>query len=114
MLLQTPVCGLQVRDSVRGKFVSEVATTNYWLYQWLDDNGVRKSEDVFKVLRPRQAIDRLLELQANAPTHSTQPFASGQSVMAGRRIDLSGMLGCGDFECLLPQIAHIRAAERNG
>lgn len=80
------------------------AATSYWLYQWLDENGVRKSEDLSKVLRHRQTIDRLLELDANASAHSIPPLTSGQSLIAGRRIDLSGHLGCAHVECILPQI----------
>ena len=79
--------------------------SNYWLYQWIDDHGIRKTEDLTKALRRPRSIEHLLELQEAAdPSTCYGSSLSGQSLLAGRRIDLSGYQGCCHFDCVLPQI----------
>ncbi len=78
--------------------------SDYWMYRWIDEQGIRKAQDLYKVLRRPEAIDRLLEHEsAHQPTTYDSQMLS-QSVVAGRRVDLSGFLNCPHFDCVSPQI----------
>jgi hypothetical protein len=78
--------------------------STYWLYQWIDDQGIRKPDDLHKALRRPEAIDRLLELEDSAQSAIYDPRRRSKSVVAGRRVDLSGFLDCSHFECIQPKI----------
>jgi hypothetical protein len=77
----------------------------HWLYLWIDEEGIRTSGDYVKAIRKRGAFDHLREL-----SHSvlSEPIAdkgnASASVLASRRLDLSGALSCPDFECQVPVI----------
>lgn len=80
-------------------------SSDYWLYEWMDDRGIRKAADLRKALRSPAAIDRLVELREDrAGTRDVDVMSLSAPVIAGRRVDLSGYLGCNHFECILPQI----------
>ena len=80
-------------------------SSDYWLYEWMDDRGIRKTADLRKALRSSAAIDHLIELREDrAGTEYVDVTSLGAPVIAGRRVDLSGYLGCTHFECILPQI----------
>jgi hypothetical protein len=87
----------------------QMAEPAYWMYQWIDEEGIRREADIRKVLRRPQATNHLLELQNSSPPVTYITEAPGQSVVAGRRVDLSGFLDCSHFECLLPQIDRLFA-----
>jgi hypothetical protein len=71
----------------------------------MDDRGIRKAADLRKALRSPAAIDTLIELQEEHAGKIDVDVASLSSpVIAGRRVDLSGYLGCNHFECIVPQI----------
>ncbi len=79
--------------------------SNYWLYEWIDEQEIRKPANLRKALRNPSAIDRLIELSENRTgIVSSDTSALDAPVIAGRRIDLSGYLGCNHFECIAPQI----------
>lgn len=78
--------------------------TAYWMYQWIDEQGLERPADIFKVLRRPRAIDRLLELEDVREPVAYKGDMQAKSVVAGRRVDLSGFLDCPHFECVLPQI----------
>ena len=81
------------------------ASSDYWLYQWMDDREIRKAADLRKALRSQAAVDRLIELREDRTGSMSGDAASlDASVIASRRIDLSGYLGCNHFECIVPQI----------
>lgn len=80
-------------------------SSDYWLYEWIDEREIRKAADLRKVLRKSAAIDRLIGLSEDrAGTIRGNTASLDSPVIAGRRIDLSGHLGCADFECIAPQI----------
>jgi hypothetical protein len=80
-------------------------SSEYWLCEWMDDRGIRKAADLRKALRSPAAIDNLIELQEGHAEKINIDIASLSSpVIAGRRVDLSGYLGCNHFECIVPQI----------
>jgi hypothetical protein len=81
------------------------SSSDYWLYEWMDDREIRKSADLRKALRSPAAIDRLIELwEDRAGSISIDTASLDSPVIAGRRVDLSGYLGCDHFECIVPQI----------
>jgi hypothetical protein len=77
----------------------------YWLYRWIDEIGIRSIKDLHKAAKSTPNIDRLQELSYldTAEPLSGRELAYG-SVVAGRRIDLSGSMGCIHFDCIAPQI----------
>lgn len=80
-------------------------SSEYWLYEWIDDRGIRKAADLRKALRSPAAIDTLIELREDHAGNISVDIASLSSpVIAARRVDLSGYLGCNHFECIVPQI----------
>ena len=85
----------------------EVSPNQYWLYRWIDEYGIRTMGDCVKVTRKKNALDRLFELSEAAPTSNDSEFIPRYSVVAGSRVDLSGKLSCGHFECLVPQVDYI-------
>jgi hypothetical protein len=78
----------------------------YWLYQWIDEYAIRTVGDCAKVARKKAAIDRLHELSAEAASIPIECIPR-HSVVAGSRIDLSGELDCGDYDCVIPQIDYV-------
>jgi hypothetical protein len=83
----------------------DTAVSDYWLYEWMDEREVRKPGDLGKALRSAGAINRLLELQnTRSGTVNNNKDLQGQSIIAGRRVDLTGFLGCAHFDCVFPQI----------
>jgi hypothetical protein len=80
-------------------------SSDYWLYEWIDDRGIRKAADLRKALRNPVAIDHLIELREDhAEAKDIDVTSLSAPVIAGRRVDLSGYLGCNHFECIVPQI----------
>ena len=81
------------------------SSSDYWLYEWMDERQIRKAADLRKALRSPATIDRLIELRDDRTGSINIDTASLDSpVIAGRRVDLSGYLGCDHFECIVPQI----------
>lgn len=78
--------------------------SSYYLYRWIDEQGIRKPDDLRKALRSADAIDRLLELQDSVRPAIYDPQMLNQAVIAGRRVDLSGFLDCPHFDCVQPKI----------
>jgi hypothetical protein len=80
--------------------------SQYWLYRWIDEYGIRTTGDFIKVTRKASSLDRLHEL-SDAETAIAAKDVPGYSVLAGSRVDLSADLGCPDYECLVPQVDHL-------
>lgn len=83
----------------------EARDYKYWQYRWIDEFDIHTMKDFSKVVKKRRNIDRFAELsveQAAFPLHERPTLPN--SVVAGRRIDLSGGLGCVHFDCITPQI----------
>jgi hypothetical protein len=81
--------------------VTDSAQSGYWLYRWIDDQGIRRTNDLFKVLRNRRAIDAFIERYEKAQQQPyTELRAPREALIAGRRVDLSGYLDCPHFECV--------------
>jgi hypothetical protein len=85
-----------------------MATTQYWLAQWLDANEVHNDWEIEHALRSktgRQSLHAALHLAGHRMFEcpNPEPLNVGQSneaIVAGRRLDLSGAVSCFAFDCL--------------
>jgi hypothetical protein len=82
-------------------------SSQYWLYEWIDEYGIRTVGDCVKVARKKSALDRLFELSAAAPRSINPESVPRYSVVAGSRVDLSAQLSCAEWECLVPQVDYV-------
>jgi hypothetical protein len=77
-----------------------------WLYQWIDEYDLRTAGDIAKASRKPSALDRLHELSVAATAPKADDM-SAYSVVAGSRFDLSGALGCSDYQCIVPRVERV-------
>jgi hypothetical protein len=80
----------------------------HWLYQWIDEEGIKTPGNYLRAIRKRGAFDRLRELSDSAFTNP--PSSKGDartSVLAGRQLDLSGTFSCSHFECMTPIVDNV-------
>jgi hypothetical protein len=79
----------------------------HWLAAWLDENEITHDWELDNLLRTPTGVKRLAEfvekaaheqktLQVRYPT----PAELGSSIVAGRRLDLSGTFTCTAYDCL--------------
>lgn len=72
----------------------------YWLFDWLDEAGIRKPADAPKALASKtNGYKRLLELSREAAQALWSPSSGEGSIVAGTGTDLTGNLGCYDAKC---------------
>jgi hypothetical protein len=80
----------------------------HWLYQWMDEEGIKTPGNYVKAIRKKGAFERLQELSDNAMEDSsfadTDDELTANSVIANRYLDLSGNLSCPCFECQTPAV----------
>jgi hypothetical protein len=78
--------------------------SSYWLKQWLDEKGVQADWEIDNILDSDKEVEKLIDFidqSANDPDLQHLPPGNvGDSIVAGRRIDLSGVVGCCALECL--------------
>jgi hypothetical protein len=78
---------------------------DYWLGSWIDEQGIRKLDDLRKVMRSTRALERALEL---ADESVDQPFkqapATQAYAVASRSLDLSTVLNCAHEECVIQRL----------
>jgi hypothetical protein len=88
--------------------VSKKLLGKYWLYQWIDEEEIRRPADYLKAIRKPRSFDRLREL-SEAAYHEPTPVEGSvkDSVVAARRIDMSGMLGCPHFDCMTKTVESV-------
>lgn len=87
---------------------NETIFANHWLYEWMDEEGVKTPGDYLKAIRKPDSFDRLRELSDRMYSASVARKAYSQnSVVAGRQLDLSGFLGCTHFDCLQPIVNNL-------
>lgn len=77
---------------------------SFWMYDWLDERGIRSPADAKRVLaRPRglRSLQAAAQAAADAPRSNVVPLDHTEGVIAaGRSMDLSGVLDCMHWECL--------------
>lgn len=74
--------------------------SRYWLFDWLDAEGIRTIKAADSVIRDSRGIDRLIA--AADVAKSTPPDApdSRRSLVTGTGLDLSGVMACSRSACL--------------
>lgn len=85
-----------------------MATAKYWLFDWIDAHGLRKSRQVETLLRDGRA-------RADLARRATDSYSDregiietrGATVIAGRPLDLSGQLDCIQWECIKKQLDNL-------
>lgn len=81
----------------------------YWVYDWLDDHGLRDAEEATKALRSKKGVGSLVAA-APADIDLTPLPPSNTSILAGRGLDLSGELDCYASSCRLRQVDDLFAS----
>jgi hypothetical protein len=73
----------------------------HWLYQWIDEEGIRTPGDYMKAIRKRGSFDRIREISDEIHSGpSSQKGNASTSVLASRRLDFSGVVSCPSFGCM--------------
>ena len=76
-------------------------STNYWLARWIDEYAIQNEEDIVRCLSAQSSIQKVIEAivpEISDPLKIPEVHVHDGAV-AGRRVDLSGVLGCGAYEC---------------
>lgn len=86
-------------------FTQPGSATRYWLYDWLERFEVDTDARLDAVLNEESSIALALEMaeEANERDVEVEEAAVG-AVVAGRGLDLSGMLTCNGFSCLEAEV----------
>jgi hypothetical protein len=87
--------------------VPEQAATRHWLYQWMDEEGVKTVGNYVKAIRKKGSFERLRQLSDSAMSEFDARNPTGRpadSIIASRYLDLSGFLSCPCFECQIPTV----------
>lgn len=80
--------------------------SDFWLYRWLDEYEVVEPADLIGALKLARPYERLIELaeEEKASGRNRAPLSdepTGEAtVIAGRRVDLSGIQSCNNVECM--------------
>jgi hypothetical protein len=86
----------------------EMATPRYWLFDWIDAHGIKKSRQLEILLRDAGA-------RADLVRRATNPYSDGAetlgtqdaTIIAGRPLDLSGQLDCMHWLCIKKQLDNL-------
>jgi hypothetical protein len=77
----------------------------FWLYDWIDNCGIRDFAHAERFLRDKAGLADLRERSAAVPyTLASLPLNEQQTVVAGCGLDLSGQLSCFHWECAKEQL----------
>lgn len=84
-----------------------MTASNYWLARWLDENEIRHEWELDHLLHTQSGGEGLIEavFRASQETREsgleyTDTRDCNDSIVAGRKLDLSGMASCPAYECL--------------
>ncbi|GGQ39109.1 hypothetical protein BKA00_003166 [Actinomadura coerulea] len=77
---------------------------DFWLYHWMDEQGVKKERDIARIIADDRTFEDLGSIAAGM-SYAIEPIKDEDNyVVAGTGIDLSGELGCYAWECIKRQI----------
>lgn len=75
-------------------------TEKFWLYDWIDNCGIRDFTHAERPLKDDVALADLRERAAAVPyTTESLPSNDQNTVVAGCGLDLSGLLSCFHWDC---------------
>lgn len=82
-----------------------MSPTAHWMFQWLDEFGVRDESDLELMIKSDKAIARLREIVSACPDWDDRRVdIKGRSIVAGSTMDLSGWLICGAYKCQVKRV----------
>lgn len=85
--------------------IGERLYSEHWLYQWIDEEGIKTPGNYIKAIRKRGSFDRLRELSNEVYRGpSSQKGNASTSVIASRKLDFSGAVSCSHFNCMRPLV----------
>lgn len=79
----------------------------YWVYRWLDEFDIKATDQVKKTLRDPRTYGRLVELvndEVDNYEDELEPIEISDGILAGRKIDLSGLVQCPHLDCVRERI----------
>ena len=82
-------------------WMTDVLQETYWLYNWMDDEGIRNFNDFRKAVRRPNTVNILEGYSAATTTTSLKP---SHAIISGRRTDLSGKVGCAHPDCIISNV----------
>src|ERR1700722_534167 len=83
--------------------MSERLYNQHWLYEWIDEEGVKTPGDYVKAIRKKRSFGRLREISDCAFNGPSSLIGNAStSVLASRRLDFSGYVTCPAFDCMQP------------
>lgn len=71
----------------------------HWLYEWVDEFGLKSREDVMRHSEIPAAVERLHAIAQGMPDWHETPVPQERSILAGGSLDLSGRITCGMSKC---------------
>jgi hypothetical protein len=80
-----------------------MTASHYWLAQWLDENEIHSEWEIDHALNSESCFNNLLETifkVSQEPRAIPPPSELNDSIVAGRKLDLSGVASCPVYECL--------------
>ncbi len=88
-----------------------MTASHYWLAQWLDENEIHSEWELEHALSSKSGVKGLLDsvfsagqkVQAGEVEYPDSD-ALGDSIVAGRKLDLSGRESCPSYGCMRQQI----------
>jgi hypothetical protein len=81
---------------------------NYWLLDWLDEEGVRGLRDSRRLLSTSAGLDRLVTRAEEVGNQEISRIPAAQDqIIAGSGFDLSGDLDCSDAECIKKRVTDV-------
>ena len=84
-----------------------MAVPNYWVAEWLDENEIASDWEVAHCLNSGTGMTSALEIAEETTYYEEVSADNGNlanSIVAGRRLDLSGYLSCAHYDCLRKNI----------
>jgi hypothetical protein len=88
------------------ELVSSISMADgFWLYEWIDNCGIRDFDHAQRLLSDKVALADLRE-RAEAIKYTTEPLLASEqpTVLAGCGLDLSGHLSCFHWDCAKEQL----------
>jgi len=80
----------------------------FWIYDWLDSRRIQTVSDAARVLSKTGAMEELVQIaQGYDGREAKLDVADDTAVIAGKEIDLSGVLGCNHVSCRKERISDL-------
>lgn len=87
-------------------------TSSHWFFDWMDKNSVRSFQDFERITDDNRVLDALEERattqsEVEGLSSKSRSTLTGDILVAGSDLDLSGELSCMNPDCRVAQIQHL-------